>query len=99
MMTPKFRLLCGLAAASAAGPLAAGQSEAEDAMTTILFELEELRPEEVVYTVNGRGVVNVTLDDGVPEALADRFLERLRAHPGISGANLSSADICTDIKR
>ena len=70
-------------------PAFAGQEEAEDAMTALLFDSEDIHAEEVVYT----------LDDGVPEALADRFIERLRSHPDIAGANIHSADICVDIKR
>ncbi len=83
----------------AALPAFAGQEEAEDAMTALLFDSEDIHAEEVVYTVSPKGVVNVTLDDGVPEALADRFIERLRSHPDIAGANINSADICVDIKR
>ena len=92
-------LAAGLLAGALPAPVTAGQQEAEDAMSAILFDSEDIRPEEVVYTVTPKGVVNVTLDDGVPEELADRFVDRLRSHPDISGANINSADICVDIKR
>ncbi len=91
--------LCLILAAGLSNPSFAGKAEAEDAMTMIMFETEEIQPEEIVFTVNKKGVVNVTFDDGVPEPLVDGFIDKLRAHPDISGANVNSANICKNVVR
>jgi len=77
----------------------AGKAEAESAMTEIMFDSDQIRPEEIIYKVSKNGVVNVTFDDDLPENLKDEFIAKLRAHPGINGANIKSEDICFKVLR
>jgi hypothetical protein len=77
----------------------ADKAEAEVALAEIMFDSDQIRPEEMVSSVSNNGVVYITFDDGVPEKLKDEFIAKLRANPDIAGANISTADVCVNIVR
>lgn len=77
-------------------PAYAGKAEAEQAVMEVLFDFDELRSEQYMYTVQPIGWVDLDLDDGVPSELAHKVIKALKAHPDITGVSLTRADFCTN---
>jgi hypothetical protein len=71
----------------------AGQSESEDAVTSILFD-ENM--ENVYYSFRSDGFVDIWFGPAVPDKDYSRILERLRKHPEIPGvlAGRGSKNYC-----
>ena len=63
-------------------PAFAGQSESEDAVTSILFD-ENM--ENASYSLRNDGFVDILFGVAVPEKDYIRIVERLRKHPDIPG--------------
>jgi len=75
-------------------PALAGQSEAEDAVTNILFD-ENM--ENASYSLRNDGFVDILFGVAVPEKDYIRIIERMRKHPDIPGilAGRGSKNYCT----
>lgn len=71
----------------------AGQPEAEDAVTAILFD-ENM--ENVSYSLRGNGFVDILFGSAVPETEYIRIVEKMKAHPDIPGvlAGRGSGNYC-----
>lgn len=63
-------------------PALAGQPEAEDAVTNILFD-EKM--ENVTYSFRSDGFVDILFGTAVPEAEYIRIVELIRKHPDVPG--------------
>lgn len=60
----------------------AGQAEAEDAVTNILFDQNM---ENVSYSFRGDGFVDILFGTAVPEDEYIRIVELIRKHPDVPG--------------
>ena len=76
------RLLASVPLILATLPAHAGQSEAENAVTAILFD-ENM--ENISYSLRRDGFVDILFGVAVPESEYIRIVERLRQHPDIPG--------------
>jgi len=74
----------------------ADKAEAEQALSEIIFDSEQIRPDQIASTVESNGVVNIIFDYSVPENLKDAFIKKLRASPNIAGANITSGAVCIE---
>lgn len=75
LLVPALLMLVSLA-------VHAGQGEAENALTAILFD-ENM--ENISYSLRRDGFVDILFGVAVPESEYIRIVERLRQHPDIPG--------------
>lgn len=70
--------------------------EAEAAVSEVLFEMEEIEPDGVVYEVSGDGHVDLYFTDGTPKEVYQAVIIRLRKYPGVTGvwATFASGSTC-----
>lgn len=87
-------LAIALTAALSAQPVIAGPNEAENAVTSILFD-EGM--ENASYGFRGDGFVDILFGPAVPEDQYIRIVEKIRSHPDVPGvlAGRGKSNFCS----
>lgn len=68
---------------------------AEAAVNDILFQLEEVRLDQLTVKIKDGGYINLTVDVGVPEEIYGRLIDTFRAHPDIKGVLPVKGYVCS----
>jgi len=69
--------------------------KAEAAVNDILFQLEEVRLDQLTVKVKDGGYINLTVDVGVPDEVYGRLIDTFRAHPDIKGVLPVKGYVCS----